>query len=130
MLKLPALDPNTVGADQLATMPLLPGVQLQDVATVTTQLAPQSLDRDNGTQQLTVSGTILGALIIQTLTTTIYSIGVPTQSTLVFKAVVVTIVCLIQSPAFRAKVFHRKRRLRLIEQPMVAADEPRVEATA
>jgi len=54
------VDPNSVGADQLATMPLLPGVQLQDVATVTTQLAPQSIDRDNGTQQLTVSATILG----------------------------------------------------------------------
>src|SRR5436305_7919863 len=33
--------------------------------------------------RFTLAGTVLGALIIQTLTTTIYSIGVPTQSTLV-----------------------------------------------
>ncbi|MBP2706683.1 ABC transporter permease [Microbispora sp. RL4-1S] len=60
--------------------------------------------------RFSLSGTMLGALIIQTLTTTIYSIGVPPQTTLLFKALVVTIVCLLQSPAFRAKVFHRRRR--------------------
>jgi simple sugar transport system permease protein len=57
-----------------------------------------------------IGGTVVGALIIQTLTTTIYTIGVPTQSTLVFKAVVVICVCLMQSPAFRQKVFSRRRR--------------------
>lgn len=61
--------------------------------------------------RFSLGGTVLGAVIIQTLTTTIYSIGVPTQSTMVFKAVVVIIVCLIQSPAFRAKVFRRRRTL-------------------
>ncbi|WP_182902668.1 ABC transporter permease [Microbispora sp. H10830] len=60
--------------------------------------------------RFSLSGTVLGALIIQTLTTTIYSIGVPPETTLLFKALVVTIVCLIQSPAFRGKVFHRRRR--------------------
>ncbi|MBX6385590.1 MAG: ABC transporter permease [Microbispora sp.] len=60
--------------------------------------------------RFSLSGTVLGALIIQTLTTTIYSIGVPPETTLLFKALVVTIVCLIQSPAFRAKVFHRRGR--------------------
>lgn len=55
-----------------------------------------------------LGGTIVGALIIQTLTTTIYTIGVPTQTNLVFKAVVVIIVCLMQSPAFRAKVFRAR----------------------
>lgn len=56
------------------------------------------------------SGTIMGALIIQTLTTTIYSIGVPPETTLLFKALVVTIVCLVQSPSFRARAFGRRRR--------------------
>lgn len=65
--------------------------------------------------RFSLSGTVLGALIIQTLTTTIYSIGVPPETTLLFKALVVTIVCLIQSPAFREKVFRRRRR------PIVAA---------
>lgn len=49
-------------------------------------------------------GSVLGALIIQTLTTTIYALGVTPQFTLVLKAVVVAIVCLAQSPSFRAKV--------------------------
>ena len=44
-----------------------------------------------------LGGTIVGALLIQTLTTTIYTIGVPPETTLVFKALVVTLVCLIQS---------------------------------
>lgn len=50
-------------------------------------------------------GTVIGALIIQSLTTTIYSIGVPAETNLVVKAVVVLIVCLLQSPSFRKKVF-------------------------
>ena len=50
-------------------------------------------------------GSILGALIIQTLTYTIYSIGVPPEVNLVVKAFVVFGVCLMQSPEFRALVF-------------------------
>ncbi|MGJ9383689.1 ABC transporter permease [Salipaludibacillus sp. CF4.18] len=49
-------------------------------------------------------GTVIGALIIQSLTTTIYSIGIPAEIILVVKAVVVLIVCLLQSPEFRKKV--------------------------
>ncbi|WP_345569759.1 ABC transporter permease [Nonomuraea rosea] len=60
--------------------------------------------------RFSLGGTVLGALIIQTLTTTIYSIGVPPETTLLFKALVVTAVCLIQSPSFREKVFHRRGR--------------------
>lgn len=60
--------------------------------------------------RFSIGGTVVGALIIQTLTTTIYTIGVPPETTLLFKALVVTIVCLIQSPAFRAKVFQARRR--------------------
>ena len=57
-----------------------------------------------------LAGTIVGAILIQTLVTTIYSIGIPPETNLLFKALVVTLVCLIQSPAFRAKVFHRRSR--------------------
>ncbi|GAA1278830.1 ABC transporter permease [Sphaerisporangium rubeum] len=59
--------------------------------------------------RFSLSGTVLGALIIQTLTTTIYSVGVPPETNLLVKALVVTAVCLLQSPAFRAKVFGRGR---------------------
>jgi simple sugar transport system permease protein len=71
-----------------------------------------------------LAGTLVGALVIQTLTTTIYSIGIPPETTLLFKALVVTIVCLLQSPAFRAKVFGRRRR------PVVAPPRAEVESHA
>ena len=54
---------------------------------------------------------VLGALIIQTLTTSIYSLGVPPEINLVVKAVVVFGVCLLQSPEARAFVFGRGRRV-------------------
>lgn len=53
-------------------------------------------------------GSVLGALIIQTLTTTILTRGVPVQYTLVVKAAVVLAVCLLQSEPFRARL--RRRR--------------------
>jgi ribose/xylose/arabinose/galactoside ABC-type transport system permease subunit len=76
-----------------------------------------------------LAGTIVGAVLIQTLVTTIYSIGIPPETNLLFKALVVTIVCLIQSPAFRAKVFHRKHRPRSLAKATVTGDEQHVEAT-
>ncbi|MFN8075193.1 MAG: ABC transporter permease [Kineosporiaceae bacterium] len=57
-----------------------------------------------------LAGTVLGALIIQTLTTTVYTAGVPTNLTLLFKAVVVILVCLLQAPRARALVAARRRR--------------------
>jgi ribose/xylose/arabinose/galactoside ABC-type transport system permease subunit len=59
--------------------------------------------------RFSLAGTVLGALVIQALKTTIYTIGVPPETTLVFKALVVLTVCLVQAPAFRAKVFARRR---------------------
>jgi simple sugar transport system permease protein len=58
--------------------------------------------------RFSIGGTVLGALVIQTLSTTIYTIGIPPETTLVFKAAVVITVCLIQSPQFRAKVARRR----------------------
>ncbi|WP_322902864.1 ABC transporter permease [Paenibacillus campi] len=55
-----------------------------------------------------LAGTVVGALIIQTLTTTIYMIGVPPEITLVVKAFVVLAVCLIQSESFRASIGYRR----------------------
>ncbi|KAB8145589.1 ABC transporter permease [Chloroflexia bacterium SDU3-3] len=49
-------------------------------------------------------GSLLGALIIQSLTTTIYSFGVAPEVTLVVKAVVVCVVSLLQSEQFRQMV--------------------------
>ena len=49
-------------------------------------------------------GSVIGALIIQTLTTTIYALGVPADVAPVVKAFVVWAVCLMQSPRFRARI--------------------------
>jgi simple sugar transport system permease protein len=68
--------------------------------------------------RFSIAGSVIGVLIIQTLTTMIYTIGVTPEARLTVKAVVVIIVCLIQSPAFRAKVFRRRR------PPTVATSGP------
>ncbi|MBN1836083.1 MAG: ABC transporter permease [Spirochaetales bacterium] len=57
-------------------------------------------------------GTIVGALIIQTLTTTILTRGVQVQLTLIVKAVVVVLVILIQSERTREFLQRPRRRLR------------------
>ncbi|MFC1806301.1 ABC transporter permease [Planctomycetota bacterium] len=54
-----------------------------------------------------IVGSILGALIMQTLTTTILMRGVGVEYTLVVKAVAVIAVCLLQSERFRAATFGR-----------------------
>jgi len=54
--------------------------------------------------RFSLAGSVLGALIIQTLTSTIYSIGVPPEINLVVKAAVVFVVMLLQSAEFRASV--------------------------
>jgi ribose/xylose/arabinose/galactoside ABC-type transport system permease subunit len=51
--------------------------------------------------RFSLAGSVIGALIIQTLTSTIYSIGVPPEVNLVVKAAVVFVVMLLQSPEFR-----------------------------
>jgi simple sugar transport system permease protein len=51
--------------------------------------------------RFTLAGTVIGALIIQTLTSMIYSIGVPPEVNLVVKAALVFAVMLLQSPEFR-----------------------------
>lgn len=49
-------------------------------------------------------GSLLGALLIQTLTTTMYNLGVPPTVAPVPKAVVIVLVCLLQSPVFQARL--------------------------
>ena len=51
--------------------------------------------------RFTLAGSMIGALIIQTLTTTILTRGVPPEVTLVYKAIVIILVALLQSENFR-----------------------------
>jgi simple sugar transport system permease protein len=80
--------------------------------------------------RFSISGTVIGALIIQTLTTTIYSVGVPPQTIMLVKALVVTVACLIQSPAFRRKLFGRKRRRPVAPRSSASENKPEVEVAA
>jgi len=61
--------------------------------------------------RFTLAGSIIGALLIQTLTTTMYNLGVPPAVAPVPKAIVIVAVCLLQSARFRqeiGRVFGRK----------------------
>jgi simple sugar transport system permease protein len=51
--------------------------------------------------RFSLAGSLIGALIIQTLGTTIYSLGIPPQVILVVKAIVVFLVSMLQSENFR-----------------------------
>jgi ribose/xylose/arabinose/galactoside ABC-type transport system permease subunit len=57
----------------------------------------------------TLLGSVLGALIIQTVSTTINTQGIAVESMLIIKAVVVIAVCLLQSQKFRGS-FSRKTK--------------------
>jgi len=67
--------------------------------------------------KFTLSGTVIGVLIIQTLTSTITFLGVPPAVTPVFKAIVVIIVCLSQSKRVR-QYLGRIRRIRGAKRPI------------
>ena len=54
--------------------------------------------------RFTLVGSVIGALLIQTLTTSMYNFGVPPAVATVPKAVVIVAVCLMQSEKFRSRL--------------------------
>jgi simple sugar transport system permease protein len=54
-----------------------------------------------------LAGSLAGALLLQTLTTTILTRGVAVEFTLVVKAVLIVTVCLLQSEIFRRSIYRR-----------------------
>lgn len=60
--------------------------------------------------RFSIAGSVIGALLIQTLVWTMQKLGVPSNVTPVPKALVILIVCLLGSPKFRAQVFAPFRR--------------------
>jgi simple sugar transport system permease protein len=60
--------------------------------------------------KFSLTGTLVGAMFIQTLATTIPTIGIPAEANYLFKAVVVIVVCLLQSPKARAALRNRRPR--------------------
>jgi simple sugar transport system permease protein len=57
--------------------------------------------------RFSLAGSMVGALVLQTLTSLIYSSGVPPELNMVAKAVLVFAVMLLQSPEFRGAVLRR-----------------------
>lgn len=57
-----------------------------------------------------IGGSIIGAITIQTLTTTMYAMGVASDQLPVVKAIVVIILCLIQSKHFR-EIFNKSKKI-------------------
>jgi simple sugar transport system permease protein len=55
-----------------------------------------------------LAGALVGALLMQTLTTTLYALNVSADVATVPKALVILAACLLQSPAFRARLARRK----------------------
>ncbi len=54
--------------------------------------------------RFSIAGTVVGALLIGTLTRTITNVGIPSEANYLFKAVVIIVVCLLQSPRARASL--------------------------
>jgi ribose/xylose/arabinose/galactoside ABC-type transport system permease subunit len=77
--------------------------------------------------RFSLAGTAIGAFIIQTMTTMILTLGIAPQITLVYKAALVTMVCLIQSPEARALVARTATGGRSVAvAPPPAADTDRI----
>jgi len=58
--------------------------------------------------RFSLGGMLIGAMFITTLATTIPNIGIPAETNYLFKAIVVIVVCLIQSPKARAALRVRR----------------------
>ncbi|WP_445256156.1 ABC transporter permease [Nocardioides aurantiacus] len=70
--------------------------------------------------RFSLAGTLVGALFIQTLATTIPNLGIPAQTNYLFKAVVVILVCLLQSPRVRQSLRVRRRTIPMTAKAGVA----------
>ena len=83
------------------------GLMMELDAILAVALGGTSLDGG----RFSLAGTLIGALILQTLQYAIYSLGVTPEINLVVKAIVVFVVCLIQSEALRNMLFQRRTRM-------------------
>ena len=82
------------------------GLNLEMDAVLAVVIGGTSLDGG----KYSLVGSMIGALIMQTLKTTILTRGIPVQATLVVQAIVVVIVCLMQSESFRKNIQVKFRR--------------------
>lgn len=74
--------------------------------------------------RFSLAGTVIGAFIIQTMTSMILILGIAPEVTLVYKAGVVAVVCLVQSPEARALVLRAVRGDQPAAAPPPPTDQP------
>lgn len=60
--------------------------------------------------KFSLTGTIIGSLIIRTITTLVYYFGITSESIMAFKAVIILVVIIIQSEPIRKRLAVRKSR--------------------
>jgi simple sugar transport system permease protein len=70
--------------------------------------------------RFSIAGTVIGVLIIQTLTSSITFLGIPPAVTPLFKAIVVIAICLTQSQRVRSVLLTRRRRTTSTPTPVNA----------
>ncbi len=80
------------------------GLNLEMDAILAVALGGNSL----GGGKFRLSGSIIGAYTIQAITTTLYALGVSSAQAPVFKAIIIILIVMIQSPAFKAFVAKRR----------------------
>ncbi|MDD2375606.1 MAG: ABC transporter permease, partial [Eubacteriales bacterium] len=59
--------------------------------------------------KFSLAGSLVGALIIRTIITTVYYFGVAAEATMVFRAAIVVVVIILQSEPVRAWMSRKKR---------------------
>lgn len=86
-----------VASDIRAADPNTAGLNYELDAILATVIGGTSMEGG----KFNLTGTIVGALVIQTLTTTILMLGVPVNITLVVRSLVVVAICMLQSERFK-----------------------------
>ena len=71
--------------------------------------------------KFSLTGSIIGALLIATLDKTIVYMSIPSSATPAFKAVVIVIICLLQSPRVRSMFSRRRTRIIITDKEAVPA---------
>jgi simple sugar transport system permease protein len=74
-----------------------------------------------GGGKFTIAGTVIAAYTVQTITTTMFAMGVPADQLNVFKAIVVVVIIIVSSDVFKEKVKQLFTRLRKVSKSNAAS---------
>ncbi len=66
--------------------------------------------------KFSLAGSLVGALIIRTIITTVYYFGIAAEATMVFRASIVVVVIILQSEPVRARMSRRKQGKAIVDK--------------